>query len=74
MALGQQQAALQHLARRRQEDSGHPVHLVHQHQEALVAVQHLERQRLDLADLAALAELSPQDAQQLQHQHLRHQE
>lgn len=50
------QAGLQHLARRRQEDSGQQtasgpqVALVHQHQhqQALVAVQALERQRIAL--------------------------
>ena len=66
MDLGRQQAALQHLARHRQEDLVPPARLVHQHQEALVAVQHLEHQRLALADLVALVELSPQDAQLLQ--------
>ena len=40
------QAAHQHLALRQQEDSDHPVRLVHQHQQALVAVQDLERQRI----------------------------
>jgi hypothetical protein len=41
------QAAHQHLANRKQEASATPVALVHQHQAALVAVQDLERQRLD---------------------------
>jgi hypothetical protein len=40
-------AGRQHLARHQQEASAHPVVLVHQHQQALVAVQDLERQRLD---------------------------
>jgi hypothetical protein len=50
------QAGLQHLANRKQEASAtpvalvhqHQVALVHQHQVALVAIQDLERQRLDL--------------------------
>ncbi len=42
------QAGLQHLANRNQEDSAVPVALVHRHQQALVAIQDLERQRLDL--------------------------
>ena len=48
MAQPHQQAALQHLAHLRQEDSAHPVRLVHQHQQALVAVQDLEHQRVTL--------------------------
>ena len=40
-------AGLQHLANRRQEDSAIPIALVHQHRAALVAIQDLERQRLD---------------------------
>ena len=40
-------AAHQHLANLNQEASATPAVLVHQHQAALVAVQALERQRLD---------------------------
>ena len=40
-------AARQHLANLNQEASATPAVLVHQHQAALVAVQALERQRLD---------------------------
>jgi hypothetical protein len=39
-------AGLQHLANRNQEASATPVVIIHQHQAALVAVQGLERQRL----------------------------
>ena len=41
-------ASQQHMSLRHQEDSVHPVVLVHQHQIALVAVQALEHQRLAL--------------------------
>ena len=42
-------ASQQHMAHLHQEDSDHPVTLIHQHQQAaLVAVQALERQRLAL--------------------------
>jgi hypothetical protein len=40
-------AAHQHLAHRKQEASAIPVALVHQHRAALVAIQDLERQRVD---------------------------
>ena len=40
------QAAHQHLALHQQEDSVHPVRLIHRHQQALIAVQDLERQRI----------------------------
>ena len=40
-------AARQHLANRQQEASATPAVLIHQYQVALVAVQALERQRVD---------------------------
>ena len=60
------QAGRQHLARHRQEVSVLPAVLVHQHQQALVAVQDLERQRVrlhqqGLAEAALEAHLQQQD-------------
>lgn len=49
------QAGRQHLARHQQEASVLPAVSVHQHQQALVAVQDLERQRMQLHQ-QALAE------------------
>lgn len=56
---GHHQAGVQHLARRQQEASAHPVAVLVQHQDqaALVAVQALERQRLGLAEAALEAHL-----------------
>ena len=55
-----QQAGVQHLARRRQEDSATPVAVLvqHQPQEGLVQVQALERQRLGIAEAALEAHLA----------------
>ena len=54
-----QQAAIQHLALRHQLDSAPPAALVRQHnpQQALVAVQLLEQQRIALAETALEAHL-----------------
>ena len=54
-----QQAAQQHLAHLRQEDSAQPVALVHQQQQALVAVQDLERQRILMADQTTWDQSAP---------------
>ena len=59
-------AAHQHLANLKQEASATPVALVHQHQQALVAIQALERQRLRPQ---AQVLHQPQAGEQLQFQH-----
>ena len=58
------QAGLQHLANRNQEASATPVALVHQHQVALVAVQDLERQRVDPSIQHPAGEPLPSQTQQ----------
>ena len=57
-------AGLQHLANRNQEASAHPVVIIHQHRAALVAVQDLERQRVDPLAQHQVGELPPSQPQQ----------
>ena len=57
-------AAHQHLANRQQEASATPAVLVHQHQAALVAIQDLERQRVDLLARHQVGEQLPSQPQQ----------
>ena len=58
-------AGLQHLANLNQEASATPAVLIHQHQVALVAIQDLERQRLDLLTQHQVGE-QPQSQQHQQ--------
>jgi hypothetical protein len=58
-------AGHQHLANLNQEASATPAVLIHQHQVALVAIQDLERQRLDLLTQHQVGE-QPQSQQHQQ--------
>ena len=58
------QAGLQHLANRKQEASATTAVLVHQHQAALVAIQALERQRVDPLAQHQVGERPPSQPQQ----------
>ena len=61
------QAAHQHLAHLKQEASAHPVQVLEQflqHQAALVAIQDLERQRVDLLAQHQVGEQPPSQPQQ----------
>ena len=57
-------AGLQHLANRNQEASATPAVLIHQHQAALVAIQALERQRVDPLAQHQVGEQPPSQPQQ----------
>jgi hypothetical protein len=58
------QATHQHLANLKQEASATPAVLVHQHQAALVAIQALERQRVDPLIQHPVGEQPPSQPQQ----------